>query len=386
MATENRNSVPGVLAPVLAGFFIMGFCDMVAPLTERIAATLPPARQTAVNYLPTMVFLWFLILSVPIAAWMNRRGRKATALTGFALTFAGLTLPWAAGEGCGVGWYFAGFGLLGIGNTAVQVAMNPLLATIVPACRMTSYLTVGQIFRNTSLLLVAPILTGLVALTGSWRPLFPIYAALTAAGTLWLAVTRIPEPLRGDSPAGLGAMFRLLSDRTVLVATVGIAAFIAADVGVGFVSVRLIDHPSSILTTTGFYACRIVGTLVGAWLLLRVRDVGYLGWNMALALAAAGALLFVDNEAAIYAAVGVLGFTLSCVFATFYAVATRAVPGRANDVAGLAIMAIAAGVLPGPVCGALIRTGGSAHWGMLFVVCCITYMLWAAFRLKKEKR
>jgi len=75
----------------------------------------------------------------------------------------GLLVPYAAGEGCALGWYFAGFGLLGIGNTAIQVAVNPLLATIVPAERMTSYLTVGQIFRNTSLLLLAPIVTGEVA-------------------------------------------------------------------------------------------------------------------------------------------------------------------------------------------------------------------------------
>ena len=33
-----------LLEPVLAGFFIMGFCDMVAPITGRIAAEFPPGR------------------------------------------------------------------------------------------------------------------------------------------------------------------------------------------------------------------------------------------------------------------------------------------------------------------------------------------------------
>ena len=137
-----------LLGPVLAGFFIMGFCDMVAPITGRIAAEFPAERQAAVSFLPTMVFLWFLVLSTPVAALMNRWGRKATALLGYGFTVAGLMLPYAAGADCALGWYFAGFGLLGIGNTAIQVAVNPLLATIVPAERMTSYLTVGQIFRN----------------------------------------------------------------------------------------------------------------------------------------------------------------------------------------------------------------------------------------------
>ena len=370
-----------LLAPVLAGFFIMGFCDMVAPISGRIAAEFGPARQAAVSFLPTMVFLWFLVLSTPVAALMNRWGRKRTALLGYAFTVVGLLVPFAAGRGCSLGWYFAGFGLLGIGNTVVQVAVNPLLATIVPAERMTSYLTVGQIFRNCSLLLVAPLVTLLVAWTGSWRLLLPIYAGLTVAGGVWLQLTEVAEPERTERAAGALDCFRLLGNRAVLLSTLGVAAFIAADVGVGFLSVRLIDNPSSILTTTGFYACRIVGTLVGAWVLARYSDVKYLGWNMAGALVLTVALLFIRSEWAIYAAIGLLGFAMACVFATFYAVATKAEPERANGVAGLMIMAISAGALSGPVCGAIIRATGNPHLGMLYVAALVGYMLWASFRL-----
>ena len=373
-----------LLGPVLAGFFIMGFCDMVAPITGRIAAEFPPGQQAAVSFLPTMVFLWFLVLSTPVAALMNRWGRKATALLGYGFTVAGLMTPYAAGADCALGWYFAGFGLLGVGNTAIQVAVNPLLATIVPGERMASYLTVGQIFRNTSLLLLAPIVTGLVAATGSWRLLLPIYAGLTVVGGLWLQLTPVPEPAQRERSAGLADCFRLLKNRAVLLSTLGVACFIAADVGIGFLSVRLIDNPSSILTTTGFYACRIVGTLIGAWVLVKVSDVKYLTWNMTGALALCAALLFVRNEAAIYAAVGVLGFAMACVFATFYAVATKAVPENANEVAGLMIMAISAGAVSGPVCGAIVRAWGNPHLGMLFVAACVAYMLWASIQLKMK--
>ena len=315
---------------------------------------------------------------------MNRWGRKATALLGYGFTVAGLMTPYAAGADCALGWYFAGFGLLGVGNTAIQVAVNPLLATIVPGERMTSYLTVGQIFRNTSLLLLAPIVTGLVAATGSWRLLLPIYAGLTVVGGLWLQLTPVPEPAQRERSAGLADCFRLLKNRAVLLSTLGVACFIAADVGIGFLSVRLIDNPSSILTTTGFYACRIVGTLIGAWVLVKVSDVKYLTWNMTGALALCAALLFVRNEAAIYAAVGVLGFAMACVFATFYAVATKAVPENANEVAGLMIMASSAGAVSGPVCGAIVRAWGNPHLGMLFVAACVAYMLWASIQLKMK--
>lgn len=371
-----------LLMPVLAGFFIMGFCDLVAPITGRIAAELPAGRQETVNFLPTTVFLWFLLLPVPVAAMMDRRGRKFTALAGYALTAVGLLIPFAAGDGAGLLPYFLGFGLLGIGNTIVQVAVNPLLATTVPGERMTSYLTVGQIFRNISLLLLAPVMTALTAWTGSWRLLLPLYAALTILCGLWLQLTTVPEPPRRSCTAGFVQFGRLLKNRTVLLCTLGVAAFIAADVGIGFMSVRLIDHPSSILTTTGFYACRIVGTLVGAWVLIRHSDVRYLSLNLSAALLLCAVLLLVRSEAAVYAAVGLLGFTMACVFATFYAVATRAAREQANEVAGLMVLAISAGALPGPVCGALIAGTGIVSCGLLFPTACIGYMLWASNQLR----
>lgn len=366
------------------GFFIMGFCDMVAPVTSKISEEFSEAQQQAVNFLPSMVFLWFLLLSTPIAALMNRIGRKATAMIGYAFTVVGLLVPYVAGVGSGLEWYFIGFGLLGIGNTAIQVAINPLLATIVPEERMTSYLTVGQIFRNTALLLLAPVMTALSVWLGDWRLLLPIYAGVTILGGVWLQLTSVQDPERAEHTVGLAECFRLLGNRTVLICTLGVACFIAADVGVGFVSGRLIDNPNSIFTITGYYACRIVGTLLGAWILTRVVDVKYLQWNMLLALAMCLGLFFVKADAAVYALAGVLGFTMACVFATFYAVATKSALDRTNEVAGLMILAISAGALSGPICGALIRAVGYSQAGLIWPTLCVCYLLWAATVLKRK--
>ena len=102
-----------LLAPVLMGFFIMGFCDIVAPVTNIISGEFAESQQSAVSFLPSMVFLWFLLLSTPVAALMNRIGRKRTAMIGYAFTIAGLLVPYAAGVGSALSWYFIGFGLLG---------------------------------------------------------------------------------------------------------------------------------------------------------------------------------------------------------------------------------------------------------------------------------
>ncbi len=374
-----------LLWPVLAGFFITGFCDMVAPVTQLIGGEFPE-QQRAVSYLPTMVFLWFLLLSIPLVGVMNRTGRKRMAQIGYLFTFVGLLLPYfLAGEGCALTGYFVGFALLGVGNTAIQVAINPLLATIAPSDRMTSYLTVGQIFRNFALMLVAPLAAFVVSLTGNWYLLLPLYAAVTLLGALWLEYTPIVE-LPHAEVHGTGFMdcLSLLRNRCVLICTLGIACFIAADVAIGYVSVRLTGHENSLLATTGFYALRIVGTLVGAWVLIRVRDVKYLFWNMLLAGILCLVLFFVRGEAVIYALVGALGFSMACVFATFYAVATHNASGRENEVAGLMILAISAGALSGPICGALIRWAGVPQAGLLFVAACLLYLLVASRLLWKK--
>ena len=46
-----------LLAPVLMGFFIMGFCDIVAPVTNIISGEFAESQQSAVSFLPSMVFL-----------------------------------------------------------------------------------------------------------------------------------------------------------------------------------------------------------------------------------------------------------------------------------------------------------------------------------------
>lgn len=370
------------LYPALMGFFIMGFCDIIAPITGKISEQYAD-HAALVSFLPSMVFLWLLLLSTPLASLANRRGRKFVALIGYALTIAGLTIPFAAGKGCDLIWYFIGFALVGMGNTAVQVAVNPMLAMIVPKAKMTSYLTVGQICRNISIMLVGP----LVLLLGAdWSLLFVIYAALTVIGAA--AMWRSPlqdAAASGTRSVSMADCFRLLGNSRVAMCAIGIGAIIACDVAVGTLSSMLIDSDNSILTSTGFYACRIVGTIVGAVVLARYSEVLYLRWNMLAALALTLVLLLCRQEWAIFAASGMIGFTFSCVFASLYAVATKAVaPAQANAVSGLLILFISAGAVSSPVVSAIIRAaGGAVNYGVLFLVPCLLYILWITFKLDR---
>lgn len=376
------------LWPVLAGYFIMAFSDLVAPITPRIAAALPASLQSWASFLPTTVFLWFLLLSVPAAVLMNRIGRRRTALLGDALAAAGLLTAYFAG-GRGLAGYFAGFGLLGIGCTAIQVSVNPMLALLAPRGKMSVYLTLGQVFRNTALLLLAPVVTLLVWLAGSWELLLPLYALLTVAGGLWMAFTRFDDPaMEGPAaePVDLKGYLGLMKNPAVAVCAVAIGVFLMLDVGIGYLSVQLVDSPNPLLSTTFFYACRIAGSLAGVWILARTDDLRYLCGCMALAAVVCLSLFSQHAAWVVYAGLGLLGFVLACVFATFFAAATRAVPERANEVSGLMILMISAGALSAPIIGAIVRRSGDVRDGVWFLLLCVLYLGWAAYYLVKRKR
>ena len=52
------------LIPVLLAFFAMGFVDLVGIATNYVKLDLK-LSDTVANMLPSMVFFWFLIFSVP---------------------------------------------------------------------------------------------------------------------------------------------------------------------------------------------------------------------------------------------------------------------------------------------------------------------------------
>ena len=50
------------------------------------------------------------------------------------------------------------------------------------------------------------------------------------------------------------------------------------------------------------------------------------------------------------------------------------------------ILAISAGALSGPICGALIRSFGHPQAGLIWVTACVSYLLWAATVLKSDTK
>ena len=381
---EQKTSMSKAL-PVLFGFFIMGFVDVVGIATNYVKSDFGLTDSVA-NLLPMMVFLWFFVLSIPTGLLMNKIGRKKTVVVSMVFTFVAMLMPLLAYTFTTM---LVTFALLGIGNTILQVSLNPLLTNVVKGDRLTSSLTWGQFIKAIASFL-GPIIAGF-ALTslGNWKLLFPIFAAVTLLSTVWLYMTTIEEaPITGKTSSFIEC-FSLLGDKVILMLFLGILMVVGVDVGLNttipkFLMERcglLIDKAG--LGTSLYFIARTTGAFVGAILLMKFSPRKFFIISMFVAIAAIIVALFMSNLVALLAMIFLLGFAVANVFSIVFSAALQRKPERANEISGLMIMGVSGGALFPWLMGVVsdsYQSQGAAFVVLLGLLC---YLLFLAFSIKK---
>ena len=144
MTAEKKCGIAALL-PMMAGFFVMGFADIVGPVVNQVKSECALDDVTA-GFLPSMIFVWFFLISLPTGVLSGRIGRKNAVLVSLAVTVAAMLLPLAGGAGRP--WpYFAAFALIGIGNTILQAALPALLGNVTPPALLASRISLGQFVK-----------------------------------------------------------------------------------------------------------------------------------------------------------------------------------------------------------------------------------------------
>lgn len=382
---NRRNSLKQLL-PVLWGFFIMGFCDVVGVATSYAQQHFGLSESLA-GLIPSMVFLWFLLLAVPVAWWMNRVGRRRMVVIGGLITAVGMLVP-------AVCYTFAGclvaFALLGIGNTILQVSLNPLLTNVVNGRMLTSSLTAGQVIKAVSSFCGPFIATFAASVLGSWVWMFPIFAGASLISALWLVFTPIEEEpaMRSASAAGV---FSVLRDRKIRLLFLGIVAVVGVDVGMNTLAPKLlIERCGMPVESAGYgssvyFLCRVVGAFAGTFLLARISDRAYYLSHVALGCVVLGALFAVQGDVAILAAVGLTGFAFSSIFAVIYSQALKRIPARANEISGLMITGVFGGAVVPPLMGVMSDAMGSQAGSLVVLMLFAFYLLGCGAAIRTDK-
>ena len=317
---------------------------------------------------------------------MNKAGRKNMVQVSNVITFIGMLLPFISYNF--VTCMFA-FVLLGIGNTILQVSLNPLLTNVVKGDALTSSLTAGQVVKAVSSF-CGPFIAAFAAGTlGNWKYLFPIFAAVTLLSGLWLLATPIREEAPESEASSAGAVFGLLKDSRILLLFFGIFFVVGVDVGVNTVSPKLLIERAGWavekagLASSVYFVCRTVGALAGSVLLARIDDAKYFVYNIVAAVVALVLLFFVKGTLPMLVLIGLIGFLCSSIFPIIYSAAMKARPEKANEISGLMITGVSGGAVIPPCMGVLADLIGSQAGSLIVIGVCMAYLAFCAFFLRR---
>ena len=383
---EKKQSNISKLVPIMFAFFAMGFVDMVGTATNYVKADFN-LSDTMANFLPSMVFLWFFFLSVPTSLLMNRIGKRKTVVLSLIVTALALVLPL-----CGYNYpvMLASFCLLGIGNTLMQVSLNPLISCVVKGDKLASSLTFGQ-FVKAIASFSAPLIASWAAVRfGNWRILYGTFLVIGVVATLYVWLTKVEE----DAPEKTSSfkdVLKLLGIPTVLMLFFGIVAHVGIDVGVNTCAPKILMERLGIplteaaIATSVYFLFRTIGCLTGSLILAKWDLRKFFALSVVLMILSMIGLFVCQTKIGIYAAIALVGYGNSNMFSMIFSKALLFMPERKNEMSGLMIMGLIGGTIFPILMGALSDAFGSQVGSVVVISLGVAYMFFLATRFLKSK-
>ena len=306
--------------PVLFAFFVMGFCDIVGISSDYVQRSFGWS-PVMTGFVPSLVFIWFLFLGIPVGNQMNKWGRKNTVLLSMGITVVGMLLPLLTYNSITC---MLAYALLGIGNAILQVSLNPLLNNVVSDGRLlTSSLTAGQVIKALSSLVGPEIVLLAVNYGGEdkWYYCFPLLGLITLLSALWLMLTPIQrETPSAEQQVSLSSSFALLKDNTILLLFLGIFFIVGVDVATNFISSKLMamrfgwSESQVKFAPQTYFFCRTVGAFIGVFALARMSSIRYFRVNILCCIASLLVMIVWHNAMVNMVCIGAVGFFASSVF------------------------------------------------------------------------
>ena len=375
------------LAPVMLAFFTMGFVDMVGTATNYVKADFA-LSDTMANFLPSMVFLWFFFLSVPIGLMMNRIGKRKTVIMSLVVTALALVLPLFSYT---YPVLLVSFCLLGIGNTLMQVSLNPLITCVVSGEKLASTLTFGQFIKAIASF-IAPIIASWASVKfGNWLLLYPIFLVFAIIAAIYLGMTKIEEQIPKDRSSSFVDCLKLLGDTTVLLFFLGIIAHVGIDVGVNTCAPKIIMERLGLplekagIATSIYFLFRTLGCFSGSFILARFPLPKFFAVSVFCMVLSMIGLFVCHSLAGLYVAIALVGFGNSNIFSMIFSRALLYMPEKNNELSGLLIMGLIGGTIFPLLMGVLSDALGSQTGSVIVINVGVIYLIYLAYMLKKAK-
>ena len=339
------------IIPVMLCFFAMGFVDLVGIASNYVKEDLQLSDSTA-NMLPSLVFFWFLIFSVPTGMLMNKIGRKNTVLLSLLVTIVSLLLP-LFGESFAL--MLVSFSLLGIGNALMQTSLNPLVSSVIKGGNLASTLTFGQFVKA-----IASFMAPYIAMWGAmaamptfglgWRVLFPVYMIIGIAASILLLSTPIEEE-PADKASSVVDCVKLLSRPVILLSFIGIMCHVGIDVGTNTTAPKILMERlgmtlnEAAFATSLYFIFRTIGCLTGSFFLRVMSNRLFFIISVVMMAFSMIGLGFGESKEMLYVAIALVGYGNSNIFSLVFTQALLSDKTRQNEISGLMIMGLFGGTI-----------------------------------------
>ena len=358
-------------------FFVMGFVDLVGTMTNFIKEDFQ-LSDTVAKILPAMTFFWFFILSVPTGMLVSRIGRRKTVVLSLAVTSLALLTP-VFGYNFPV--MIVSFSLLGIGNTLIQVSINPLISNMINENRLASTMTFGQFVKAIASFLGPVVATYVSVSFGNWKLLFPVFMTVSILATVWLWATRIEEEKEPSGGLGFLESIKLLINKIILLSFVGIMCHVGIDVGINTTAPEIMKEyfgmtpEAAGFASSVYFLFRLTGCLIGTFALARWSGKKFFIASVVLMMLAIAGLVAFQSKEIVYTCIALIGLGNSNIFPVIVSQVLLRVPERKNEVSGLMIMGLIGGSIFPLLMGQISDIMGTQTGALIILGIAVFYLL-----------
>jgi MFS transporter, FHS family, L-fucose permease len=423
--TRNPGGQRAAFVSVTTLFFAWGFITVTV---DPLIAAMKSIFQLSYAEVMLTQFAFFMaygVVSLPGAAIVSRLGYARSILVALGIMLAGcLWAPFATRVGT-FGLVLVSLFIIASGITILQVAANPLAASLGPPERSHFRLTLSQAFNSLGTA-IAPYLASTVLLAGG---IFAVpegvtvtaaqraeslrhidFGFLCVAGLIlllglfiWSVRRKLAVPVAGgaaaeahdasgagSSAAGGGSVVEALRSRWALLGGAAIFLYVGSEVSIGSAMTNFLHRPDVFgirLEEAGkwvslYWGGAMVGRFIGSALLTRLRAATLLATNALVAAVLCLAISHAPGALAGWAALSV-GLFNSIMFPVIFTLTLERSSASSAATSGLLCMAIVGGAVLPLLVGHVADTAGLR---MAYAVPMVAYLCISAFGIAASRR
>ncbi|AYJ85429.1 sugar MFS transporter (plasmid) [Sphingomonas paeninsulae] len=387
-------SLNDVLIPKLKGLFSLSYAEVM--LTQFA------------------FFMAYAIVSIPAGTVIARIGYVRGLVLGLVIMVIGALLFWPAASAGVYGGFLIALFILAGGITILQVAANPLIASLGDPAGASSRLTFAQAFNSlgttifpyigSMLILGSVAATDPATIAPAALPAFRsaegavvahIYLGIAVVLAIVAAIFwSLRRSLPTETPDEVGFMdsIRLLGRPRILFGVVALFAYVGAEVSIGSLLVSYLEQPTTLALNAQsagkhlsfYWGGAMVGRFIGAWLLARISP----GKLLATFATVAAALVLVS----IGTHGGIAGWSMiavglfnSIMFPTIFSLTLQGLGKKTPEGSGLLCMAIVGGAIVPLLTGGLADASTVATAMIIPIICYVIIVAFGLFAAKTKE-